>query len=398
MSVIGITAEYNPFHFGHEYQINRIREEFGADSTVVCVMSGDFVQRGEPALYSKYARAESACRCGADLVVELPLPWSVSSAEGFARGAVGLMKRLKVDIISFGSESGRADELAEIADALSAAQIYDRVKEILSAEPAMSYAAARQAALEEKFGDKAALIAEPNDLLGVEYLKAIRTLNAGISVFAVQRVGSGHDRKGEGFMSSSGLRELISEGRTAEGLVPDKAYEVYLRETALGRVTDAGRFDAAVMSRLRMLSREDYNALPDAADGVGDRLFKAAMLEPSLSAVVEAASTKRYAVSRIRRMAMCAALGIRDGMAEGVPPYARVLAANKRGCTLLRDISKADDPFALTKPVQVKSFGNAANELFSAGARAHDLYSLAYKGEMQRKGGMEWKTGPFIVK
>ena len=398
MSIIGITSEYNPFHLGHGSHIEKVREKFGAESTVVCVMSGDFVQRGEAASFSKFARAEAACRCGADLVVELPVPWALSSAEGFARGAVGLMKQLEVDIISFGSECGRTDELEEIATELSAPEFNALVRAMLSSAPTMSYAAARQAALEKTLGEKSALIAKPNDLLGVEYLKAIRMLNADISPFAVKRVGSGHDERGEGYKSSSELRELMTGGTSLEGLIPQGAYEVYARERSLGRVIDADRFDAAVMSRLRTLSRDGFNALPDAADGVGDRLYKAAMTEPTVGAVIEAASTKRYAVSRIRRMTMCAALGITEGMSGGIPAYARVLAANKKGCTLLRDINSTCDTAIITKPAQVRNLGNAANELFSAGARAHDLYAIAYREKTERSGGGDWKTSPFIVK
>lgn len=398
MSIIGITAEYNPFHLGHEYQIKAVRERFGEDSTVVCIMSGDFVQRGEAAVFSKFARAQAACLCGADIVAELPAPWALSSAEGFARGAVGLMKELEVDIISFGSESGDTDALEEIAAVLCTEELNELVKRALSAEPALSYAAARQSVLEKLIGEKAALIARPNDLLGVEYLKAIKSLDADIRPFAVKRLGSGHDERGDGFKSSSELREIISAGKSVSGLIPDSAYEIYKHEAELGRVIDAERLDSAVMSRFRMLSRDDFNALPDAADGVGDRLYRAAAAEPTVASVIAASSTKRYAVSRIRRMAMCAALGITDGMANGVPPYARVLAANGKGCVLLRDINSAENSCVVTKPARVKTLGGDAERLFSVGARAHDIYAISYVQKEHRYGGNDWKTGPFIVK
>ena len=173
MAIIGIIAEYNPFHTGHEYHIARRRELLGADSTVICVMSGDFVQRGEAALYSKFARAEAACRCGADLVIELPLPWALSSAEGFARGAVGLLGALGATHLSFGSECGDVQRLERIAENLIDPAVNAEISRELNENANNSYASARQTVLARRLGDEAKLIEQPNNILAVEYLKAI---------------------------------------------------------------------------------------------------------------------------------------------------------------------------------------------------------------------------------
>ena len=173
MAIIGIIAEYNPFHTGHEYHIARSRELLGADSTVICVMSGDFVQRGEAALYSKFARAEAACRCGADLVIELPLPWALSSAEGFARGAVGLLGALGATHLSFGSECGDVQRLERIAENLIDPAVNAEISRELNENANNSYASARQTVLARRLGDEAKLIEQPNNILAVEYLKAI---------------------------------------------------------------------------------------------------------------------------------------------------------------------------------------------------------------------------------
>jgi len=139
MEIIGIVAEYNPFHLGHLHQLTSTKRLFSEDTTVVAVMSGDFVQRGEAAMYSKFARAEAACKCGVDLVIELPLPWCLASAESFAHGAVELLDSLGATKLSFGSELGRITELDELADVLCDSNIYNEIKDLLRSNPEMSF-------------------------------------------------------------------------------------------------------------------------------------------------------------------------------------------------------------------------------------------------------------------
>ena len=158
MDIIGIVAEYNPFHLGHLHQLDSTKQQFSENAPVVAVMSGDFVQRGEAAMYSKFARAEAACKCGVDLVVELPLPWALASAEGFAQGAVGLLNGMGISHLSFGSELGRIDELYKLAEVLLDENIYNRIKEVLSLYPDMSFASARELVVQERAGQLAAYL------------------------------------------------------------------------------------------------------------------------------------------------------------------------------------------------------------------------------------------------
>ena len=197
MNVIGIVCEYNPFHSGHLYMINESRRRLGEDSVTVCVMSGDFVQRGEAALYSKFARAEAACRCGADLVLELPLPWSVSSAEGFAEGAVSVLAAAGCTHLSFGSECGELEPLAALAREILNPATAGKIKDCLSADASLSYAMARQRVLSEALGETGELLSGPNNILAVEYLKAIYKHAYPIIPMTVKRIGSGHDKAGE---------------------------------------------------------------------------------------------------------------------------------------------------------------------------------------------------------
>lgn len=399
MSIIGIVAEYNPFHNGHEHHIRMSRQKLGENCPVVCVMSGDFVQRGEPALYSKFARAEAACRCGVDLVVELPLPWSLSSAEGFARGAVYLLSKLGVTHLSFGSEAGETEPLETIAQTLIDPAVNGEIKTILSADASLSYAAARQRALELRLGELANQLELPNNILAVEYLKAIYELRLDIHPMTVQRFGSGHDMDGDnGPKSAAEIRRMIKAGKSISSHIPKAVAKVYEEEERQGRaMTDGELLEAAIISRLRMFDENYYDKLPDGSDGIGRRLFKAAHEEAGIDAITAAAKTKRYALSRIRRMCMCAALGIKAGMAEELPPYIRVLAANERGCALLAGLRGKEEIPIVTKPASVRDMSADCVRMFSLGAAAHDLYVLGFCANEEKKGGREWRTSPKIV-
>ena len=397
--IIGIVGEYNPFHNGHQYHINETRRILGENAPAVAVMSGDFVQRGENAVYSKFARAEAAVRSGIDLVIELPLPWCLSSAEGFARGAVGLLGAMGATHLSFGSELGEIGPLDDLAQALLDPTITYRIKEKLKIDANMSFARARQCVVEEKLGDTAALLETPNNILGVEYIKAIYDQGLDITPVTVGRMGSGHDREGaDGMRSASEIRRMMLDGRPVTGEIPDTALRVYRRQEELGRcAADIGALEQAILSRLRMVPLSAFVMQSDGADGIGKRLYEAARTESSLNGVLSGAKTRRYALSRLRRMAMCAVLGVKEGMNGGVPPYARVLAFNERGQRLLSSLKVSGAVPILTKPASVRELGAECTRLFSLGADAHDMYVLAYKAENERRGGEDWKTGPRIV-
>ena len=397
MKTVGIVAEYNPFHAGHEYHIKRTRELLG-ECAIVCVMSGDFVQRGEPALFSKYARAEAACRCGADVVIELPLPWALASAEGFAKGAVELLEKLGAEAISFGSETGDTEAIENAAEALLSEDFSIRIKKILQ-EKEISFAAAREKALREIWGERADIVKGANDSLAAEYLKAIKVLGSHMEPLAVKRLGNGHDSCGEkGFLSASEIRERFLTGEDISAFVPERAAILYKEEETAGRIVEKELFETAALARLRGLDGDYFNSLPDCADGLGDRLYKASKTASSLEEVYTSAKTKKYALSRVRRAVMCALLGIGAGEKEGGVPYARVLAANERGCGVLREISDKKTIPLITKPAEIRKYDKKLQDLFATGVYAHDIVSLCYGNKSERKGGKEWQTSPKIVK
>lgn len=398
MDFIGVVCEYNPFHNGHAYHLRESAARGGGEG-VVCVMSGDFVQRGEAAIYSKFVRAEAACRCGADVVLELPLPWSLASAEGFARGAVGLLGALGAKTLSFGMEAERLEDLDFLARRLIEPQTQLAIREEMARDATLSFAAARQSVLERSCGSASRLLEGPNNILAVEYLKAIYELRLELEPLAVRRLGSAHDGAGEGeHRSASELRALLRRGQSVSAFMPAAAAAVYERDAALGRGTPSREIlETAVLSRLRTLDAARCAALPDAGGGLGERLEKAAAEEPTLDAVLAAVKNKRLAMSRVRRAVCCAALGVESGMADGVSPYARLLAATPRGRELLGEMRKSSAVPILTKPAAVRQLGEECEKIFSLGAAAHDLYALGYRAAEERRGGSDWRTGPRII-
>ena len=399
MNAIGIVAEYNPFHLGHALHVEKTHRALGEAAPVVSVMTGDFVQRGAPALLSRHARAEAAVRSGVSLVLELPLAWSLSSAEGFARGAIALLAATGVvDTVSFGSEAGRLAPLQALAAALDEPETDARIVEELRRGD--GYAAARQRALSHAVGEAAARqIGRPNNILAVEYLRAMRA-HPQLRPFTLAREGAGHDEPGtasSGLRSASDLRNSCLSGENITDWLPPESAVVLSRERQAGRgpVGEAA-LETALLSRLRMLPREVFSALPDASEGLGDRLYRAVQTQPGLETLLTAAKSRRYALARLRRMCWCAALGVRQGDAAGEPPYLRVLAADEAGRALLRRMAACAVLPVVTKPAAVRQLETRAQRVFEAGAAARDLYCLAWT-PAERTPGSDWRASPYMA-
>ena len=396
MRKVGIVCEYNPFHKGHEYLIEESRRRLGEESTTVCVMSGDYVQRGESACFDKFTRAEAACRCGADLVLELPLPWSLSSAEGFASGAVAMLGAVGCDTIAFGSECGDPDQLGRVADFTLDPQVCAQIYQLMDADESLSFAAARQKTAEKLLGPEAALLSQANDILAVEYLKAIRKKSLGLQTLAIPRKGERHDSMDGGkYRSAMQLREMLKRGESISSFIPCEALAVYEKARKAGRYRDSDHFEIALLSRLYSLTAEEFDRLPDAGGGAGRRLYKALQEGGSIEQIASLASTKRYTLARMRRMMLCAALGIRADDTEGTPPYLRVLAASGRGRELLRE-KKKDVPFVI-KPASIRRMDMRSVRLFELGAQAHDLYCLSCPDFAGFRPGEDWRRNPDLV-
>lgn len=383
METAGIVAEYNPFHRGHAWHIAETRRRLGGDAPVVCVMSGHWVQRGECALADKWLRAALALDRGADLVVELPTPWAMASAESFARGAVSLLAATGVvDVLSFGSETGELAPLEEAAAALDAPDYPERLRAALGR--GLSFPAARQEAA------GAACLSAPNNNLGVEYLRALKALGSTIRPLTVPRQGAGHDGPAAGgFASASELRRLLRAGRGEEAAP-------YLAAPWSGELADMQHIERAVLARLRTMGEGDWAALPDGggAEGLPSRLAKAAREAVSLEDFYTRAKTRRYPHARLRRLALAAFLGLRAAERPAAPPYVRVLGLGGRGRALLRRMKETCPLPVIVKPAQARELDGPARTLFESEARYTDLYGLCFPAP--RPCGAEWIHSPVV--
>ena len=383
METAGIVAEYNPFHRGHAWHIAETRRRLGGDAPVVCVMSGHWVQRGECALADKWLRAALALDRGADLVVELPTPWAMASAESFARGAVALLAATGVvNVLSFGSETGELAPLEEAAAALDAPDYPERLRAALGR--GLSFPAARQEAA------GAACLSAPNNNLGVEYLRSLRALGSTIRPLTVPRQGAGHDGPAAGgFASASELRRLLRAGRGEEAAP-------YLTAPWSGELADMQHIERAVLARLRTMGEGDWAALPDGggAEGLPSRLAKAAREAVSLEDFYTRAKTRRYPHARLRRLALAAFLGLRAAERPAAPPYVRVLGLGGRGRVLLRRMKDTCPLPVIVKPAQARELDGPARTLFESEARYTDLYGLCFPAP--RPCGAEWIHSPVV--
>ncbi len=330
MKTAAIICEYDPLHLGHVRQFSLLRQVLGEDARIVCLMSGGFVQRGRPAVIDAPTRARAAVESGADLVLELPLTVSVSSAEGFAAGAVDVLDRLGVvDCLCFGCESGDGNKMMSTAEILHS----DAFSKALHARltEGQSFAATRQKALEDVGGD-GSVLQNPNDILAVEYCKALLAGGSKIAPLAVRRSGSYHSTAPDPVNpSATALRALIPDPKWLD-YVPDAARSLFA-DAKLHRIEYGER---AVLARLRSMSEAEFDALPYGSEGLWRKLMTESRRADSLEAVISGVKSRRYARSRIERMILCAFLGIRATDLPVPAPYVRALAFNDAGRDILR--------------------------------------------------------------
>ena len=333
MKTVGIICEYNPIHLGHKKQIDRIRSEFGEDAAIICAMSGNFVQRGAPAIVDKTARARAAVSCGADLVLELPVTTALSSAEGFAAGGVRILANI-CDTLCFGAETADPEKLLTAARMLLKPEFSALLREEL--ETGKSFPAARKAAL-KRMGADAEVLSQPNDILAVEYCKAILSQNTPMDIFPIHREGSYHALTVDSDNpSATAVRNLMLIAHNWKSCVPQAARPV-LEGEALHSTAAA---EKAMLAKLRTMTDAEFEALPYGSEGLWRKLMHACRRENTLEDILSATKSKRYTRSRLDRMVMCAFLGITaEDMAMEVP-YTRVLAFSSRGRQILKEAKK----------------------------------------------------------
>lgn len=334
LKVVGIICEYNPLHLGHRKQLKRIREEFGQDCAIVCAMSGNFVQRGMPAILDKGCRAKAAIFSGADLVLELPVTVSLSSAEGFAQGGVRVLAPL-CDTLCFGAENPDSGALMAIAKTLLSEAFPPVLRQKLDA--GLSFPAARQQALAE-LGADAELLAQPNNILAVEYCKAILQQGCTMEIFPILRSGSYHAEIADSENpSATAVRNLMLNAYNWRTSVPRSAREVF-QNAPLHSIAAGER---AILAKLRTMTDEEFEALPFGSEGLWRKLMHESRTQSTLEDILTAVKSKRYTRTRLDRMVMCAFLGITQEQMAAPIPYVRVLAFTDRGRELLSGVKES---------------------------------------------------------
>ena len=361
MPLVGIICEYNPLHLGHQKQFRIIREALGPDCGIVCLMSGAYVQRGAPAVFDLSLRAKAAILSGADLVLELPVTYALSSAEGFAAGGVRILSRL-CDTLCFGTERLSSRELNTLAEALLSPCFSKHLREAL--DTGCSFPAARQKALEE-MGISAASLSGPNDILAVEYCKAILSQGSPMGMLPIHRQGDYHDRiPDRENPSAASLRRQIEANASWLEYIPVQARGCF--SGAAVHTLQAGQ--RAVLARLRTMTDAEFEQLPFGSEGLWRKLMHASRAQAGLEDVLTAVKSKRYTRTRLNRMVMCAFLGITESDLSAPVPYTRILAFNDRGREILNRVKDS---------VPLLNSGESSPEAFwKLEQRCSDLYGL----------------------
>ena len=332
MQTVGVICEYNPFHLGHARQLTLIRQQLGQETAIVCLMSGNYVQRGEPAVFDKCVRARAAVEAGASLVLELPVTYALRSAEGFTAGGVGILSRLGCELLSFGCESGDGNAIFRAAEASRSSEFEQALHARI--QTGLSYAAARQQAL-EALGQDGQLLTRPNDILAFEYCRAILAQRSPMRPLAVLRPGDYHaDTPDAENPSATAVRRLILAGGSWRQYVP--AACTY--ENAVPHALSWG--EKAMLARLRGMEQADWARAAHGSEGLWSKVWKAVQTQPDYEHILEAAKSKRYPRTRLQRLLLCAYLGIDAQTLLQEAPYVRVLAFDETGQAVLRQAKK----------------------------------------------------------
>ncbi len=395
--VIGVVAEYNPFHNGHYYHLQATKEITGAEYCVA-VISGNFTQRGDTSIVNKWAKAYMAICGGADLVIELPTVYSISSAENFASGAVKILDNLKVvDAISFGAEANDLATLNNIANVL-----YEEPKaytNILSHElkKGISYPAARENALMMYLNDikrYANTLSSPNNILAIEYLKALKIQKSKIEPIMIRRkkVYYNDNKIVDDFASATAIRKLLQDGEYANlrKVIPRSSYTIIGQESRKGgMVLSLSKYEKEIIYTLRKMTVEEIAELPDVSEGLQFAIKNAANEANNLKDLISNIKSKRYTQTRIQRILLYALLGIDKKLMENsrkVVPYVRVLGFTQKGKSLLSEISRRNPKLNIITSLkkymdQNQNKNKVLAEMLEKDIFATDVYTLGYIGE-----------------
>lgn len=392
-NVVGIIGEYNPFHNGHQYHLEASKQLTDADYSVA-IISGNFVQRGNVSIIDKWSKAEMALRNGVDLVIELPTIYAISSAENFAYGAIKILDSLNIiDYVSFGSELGDIHTLDQFAEIF-----YKQPSEYVSLlnhelSKGISFPKARENAIMIYLNDirkYANVLSSPNNILGIEYLKALKKIKSNIKPITLKRENAGYHELGisNNFASATSIRDMILTNKLSKlpYVMPANSYKVLYQSFQKGHyIKDLSRFEKEIIYTLRRMTIQEIANLPDVAEGLEHAIKNAADSCNSLAEFMNIIKTKRYTSTRIQRILLYALLGITKAdmkLSTKVNPYIRVLGFNKKGKELLSMISNSQKNIDVITSVK-KYMDNSSNKnlkrLLEIDIRATNIYTVGYQ-------------------
>ena len=403
MKTVAIISEYNPFHTGHEYQIRKIRDEFGEETRIVAIMSGNYTQRGDVAFIDKSTRAECAIRCGANLVLEIPFPYSSSSAEFFASSGVKIADSIGVvDVLSFGSELGDIDTLKTIAKNTSSDEYKNALAEIIESGKSEGYPRACEKAYTTLFGkENASTISSPNNILALEYIKAICALNANLTPHTIKREGADYASEeiaSDMHQSASAIRKAMIENfESAIDYLPHQIKDTVLSTFENNKSPcDAERISSAIISFFRLNPTAPIDEIHDAGGGLYNRLYGASLEANTLSGLISLSDTKKYTTARIKRAIWYSFFGVTSSIMKELPRYTQVLAADIVGRRILKEAKKKSSFPIITKPSVYDFCDEDAIRQKKLSDKADSIFQLT-KPSFE-SGSKALKTSPYIVK
>ncbi len=381
MKTAAIICEFNPLHNGHKYLIEQAKL---SNDAVVCIMSGSFVQRGDIAVFDKWTRTHQALLSGADLVVELPVCFSLNSAERFAYGSVNLADSMNViDTLFFGSECGDANTLLNAANILlnEPQEVSAKIKKYMS--EGMSHPVARTKAYSDILDSS--VISEPNNILGIEYIKALISKNSPIILQTVKRNSVSHDdlTPSGNFASASAIRKLIEENKDIKELVPKNIVSLYKNPATLNGLDEILRY------KILNMTANELSKINGVSEGLENRIKIACKECTSFDEISTFVKSKRYTHARIRRTLLSILVGIDKEIAKAPPSYLRVLGSNATGRKILSQVKKKSDLTIITKTADFKNF----NDSLDYDIKATDIYNII----QGKKTGEDFYKSPIIV-
>ncbi|MBS4536093.1 nucleotidyltransferase [Clostridium sp. D2Q-14] len=403
MNIVGLITEYNPFHNGHKYHLKQSKHETKCDYSI-SIMSGNFVQRGEPAIIDKWHRAKMAIDSGVDLVLELPTIYSTMSAEFFAYGAVRLLNELNVvDFISFGSETNNIKSFDKIANILiNETPIFkDTIKYHLN--KGLSYPKARAKTLKKILNDTKIIniLNNPNNILAIEYMKALKILNSSIKPHSVQRIGAGyHDiNLSENISSATGIRNsLLKNNILTQDLINNlpKSSRKYINEylKKYSNFNTLANYNDILLYKLRTINPKTMKKFFDIEDGLENRIIEEANKSDNIISIINSVKTKRYAYTRLQRILIHILLDIKFEKEHilNFPLYARILGANSKGFKILNEIKNNSNISIINKVAHYKK----KNPIFYLDIQASNIYFLGTKNTTKIKNNFDYHISPYI--